>query len=251
RLSGLTYPSGRTVTYAFDSLGRVNQVSTTFSSQTLVVVQNIQYHPFGGVKSYTLGNGNIYSRTIDLDGRIGSYTLGGTSYTITYDAASRITGIGANTYGYDSLDRLASATLTSSNYGYTYDAVGNRLTKVIGSNTDTYTYGTTSNRIATLTPSGQSQRTFTLDANGSTTNDAVNTYAYDVRGRMVSSTGTLGTTTYQLNALGQRIRKTNSTLGDSVFHYDLNGRFIAETSTSGTVKRELFYLGDIPVGVFQ
>ena len=29
------------------------------------------------------------------------------------------------------------------------------------------------------------------------------------------------------------------------------GRLIAESDPGGTVKREIFYLGDIPVGVFQ
>lgn len=245
RLSGLTYPSGRTVTYGFDSLGRVNQVSTTKASQTQVIVQNVQYHPFGGVKSWTLGNGQIYSRSIDLDGRVASYTLGATSYSIGYDAASRITAIGANTYGYDDLDRITSAVLSSSNFGYSYDAVGNRLSKTTGANSETYTYSGTSNRIATV-----GTRSFTFDANGSTTDDAQNTYAYDVRGRMVQATSSVGASAYQVNALGQRIRKTNGS-GDTLFHYDTRGRLIAEIDPGGTVKRELFYLGDIPVGVFQ
>src|SRR5882762_4862725 len=38
RLTGLTYPSGRTVTYAFDALGRVNQVNTTKGTATQIVV---------------------------------------------------------------------------------------------------------------------------------------------------------------------------------------------------------------------
>ena len=53
-----------------------------------------------------------------------------------------------------------------------------------------------------------------------------------------------------MNALGQRIRKTN-TLGDTVFHYDTSGRLIAETTPTGVRKREILYLGDIPVGVVQ
>ena len=223
----------------------MNQVSTTKDSQTQVIVQNVQYHPFGGVKSYTLGNGRIYSRSIDLDGRIASYTLTGANVAIAYDAASRITGIGANTYGYDDLDRITSAVLASSNFGFSYDAVGNRLSKTTGANSESYTYSSTSNRIATV-----GTRSFTFDANGSTTDDALNTYAYDTRGRMVQATSTVGTTAYQVNALGQRIRKTN-TSGDTVFHYDTRGRLIAESDPGGTVKRELFYLGDIPVGVFQ
>ena len=71
-----------------------------------------------------------------------------------------------------------------------------------------------------------------------------------MRGRMVQATSGIGTTSYQLNALGQRIRKTNS-LGDTVFHYDAQGRLIAESTPAGAVKRELIYLGDIPVAVIQ
>ncbi len=250
RLSGLTYPSGRAVTYGFDALGRVNQINTTKDNQSQVVVQNVQYQPFGGVKSFTLGNGQIYARSIDQDGRIASYTPGAASFAISFDGASRITGIAANTYGYDSLDRLTSAILPASNFAYGYDAVGNRLTKTTGANTDTLTYSGSSNRIASLAPASGPARNFVFDANGSTTNDGVNQYTYDTRGRMVQAVSSIATTSYQVNALGQRIRKTNSA-DDRVFHYDTRGKLIAETDPGGVLKREYIYLGDIPVGVVQ
>ena len=142
---------------------------------------------------------------------------------------------------------MTSATLPATVYGYTYDAVGNRLTRSTG-NTDTYAYGATSNRIASITPSSGPVRNFTLDNNGSTTADGVNTYAYDSRGRMVQSVSSLGTTAYYVNALGQRVRKTNS-LGDTVYHYDRGGRLIAESTAAGVIKREYLYLGDIPLAV--
>ena len=53
-----------------------------------------------------------------------------------------------------------------------------------------------------------------------------------------------------MNALGQRIRKTNSST-DRIFHYDTRGKLIAETDPGGGPKRELIYLGDTPVMVFQ
>ena len=65
---------------------------------------------------------------------------------------------------------------------------------------------------------------------------------------MVQAVSSLGTTTYQVNALGQRVRKTN-TLGDTVYHYDRGGRLIAESTAAGVVKREYLYLGDIPLAV--
>jgi YD repeat-containing protein len=257
RLSGLTYPSGRTVSYGFDALGRVSQVIATKENQSQIVVQSVAYHPFGGVRSYTLGNGQAYTRGIDLDGRIASYTLGAQSFAVGYDAASRIAFISefgnlanSNTYGYDNLDRLTSAVTPGTPYSYSYDAVGNRLSRSAGASTDTYAYSATSNRIASITPSSGPVRNFIFDPGGSTTADGLNTYAYDVRGRMVQATSTMGTTSYQVNALGQRIRKSNS-LGDTLFHYDTRGRLIAETGPSGMPRREVIYLGDIAVGVVQ
>ncbi|MGH7732582.1 MAG: hypothetical protein ACREU5_08020 [Burkholderiales bacterium] len=140
--------------------------------------------------------------------------------------------------------------LPSSSYGYGYDAVGNRLAKTVGANTDTYAYSATSNQIGSITPATGPARSFTFDANGSTTNDGVNQYAYDARGRLVQASTAQGTTSYQINALGQRIRKTNST-DDRVFLYDTRGHLIAESDPGGGVKREIVYVGDIPVGVVQ
>ena len=219
------------------------------------MVQNVQYHPFGGVKGFTLGNGQVYSRTIDQDGRIASYTLGASNYNISFDLASRVTAIAesgnppnTNTYGYDAMDRLTSAILPSSTLGYSYDGVGNRQTKTLGAATDTYAYSSISNRLSTITPSSGPVRNFNFDPNGSTTADGLNTYVYDAKGRLSQATGGIGATDYHVNALGQRIRKTNS-FTDTVFQYDARGRLISEGPSSGTFKREYIYLGDIPVGV--
>jgi YD repeat-containing protein len=258
----MTYPSGRTIAYGFDALGRINQVTTTppgGSAQT--VASSIAYQPFGGVKAFALGNGQTYTRGIDLDGRIASYALGAQTFAIGYDAASRISSIAdaadpvitnANAYSYDSLDRLIGAALptASLSFAYAYDAVGNRTSKTVGSATDAYTYGATSNRLASISPQAGTTRVYAFDANGSTTNDGINQFVYDARGRMVQSTGAPGVTTYQVNALGQRIRKTNITQ-DRVYHYDTRGRLIAETDPGGGLKREYLYLNDIPLAVIQ
>src|SRR5262249_1907047 len=128
--SGLTYPSGRTIAYGFDAAGRVSSLNTTMSGQTQSVVSNVTYQPFGGVNGFTLGNGQVYSRPRDTDGRVSSYTLGAQTFAIAYDAASRISVISdagnpsnLNGYGYDVLDRLTQATLPSTSYAYAYDAV--------------------------------------------------------------------------------------------------------------------------------
>lgn len=258
RLSGMIYPSGRTVVYSFDALGRISQVNTTPPpSSGGPIASNIAYQPFGGVKSYTLGNGQTYTRSYDLDGRIASYTQGAQNFALGYDAASRISFItdtanaaNTNTYSYDNLDRLIGAALPNVPFAYVYDAVGNRTSKTVGASTDAYAYGTTSNQLTSIVPGSGPNRSFSFDANGSTVNDGVNQYVYDSRGRMVQSVGALGTTAYQVNALGQRIRKTNST-EDRVYLYDARGRLIAETDPGGTLRREYLYLNDIPLAVIQ
>jgi YD repeat-containing protein len=257
RLTGLTYPSGRTVAYTLDDLGRVSRIVTAKDNQSQVVVQDVSYHPFGGVKEYTLGNGQAYSRSIDLDGRIASYTLGAQAFGIGYDAAGRIEFIAdlgnaanVNTYAYDELDRLTGAVIPGTPFGYSYDAAGNRLSKTVGAATERYTYSPASNRVATLTPASGPARAFVFDANGSTTDDGLNTYAYDARGRMARATSGAGDTSYLVNALGQRARKTNAA-GDIVFHYDRAGRLIGESDAAGAFRREYLYLGDIPVGIVQ
>jgi YD repeat-containing protein len=135
-------------------------------------------------------------------------------------------------------------------FGYSYDAAGNRLSKTVGAATERYTYSPASNRVATLTPASGPARAFVFDANGSTSDDGVNSYAYDARGRMARATSGAGDTSYFVNALGQRARKTNAA-GDIVFHYDSAGRLIGESDAAGAFRREYLYLGDIPVGIVQ
>jgi YD repeat-containing protein len=259
RFSGLTYPSGRTVSYLFDALGRINQVTTTppAGGDAQVVASDISYQPFGGVKNLMFGNGQIYTRGFDRDGRISNYSLGAQTFAIGYDAASRISFIAdtsnaanLNSYTYDDLGRLIRAVVPSTPFAYAYDAVGNRTSKTVGSATDTYVYSATNNQLSSITAQAGAVRNFTFDANGSTTSDGINQYAYDTRGRMVQSDGALGATSYQLNALGQRVRKTNST-DDRVFLYDTWGHLIAEVDPSGGLKREYLYLNDIPLAVIQ
>ncbi len=258
RLSGLTYPSGRTIAYTFNALGRVSQVSTTpLGGAAQIVASNIAYQPFGGVKSYTLGNGQTYTRGFDLDGRIASYNLGSQFFALGYDEASRISFItdagnpsNSNTYSYDNLDRLIGAVLPNLPFAYNYDAVGNRTSKTVGSATDTYAYDATSNRISSITAPAGVTRSFTFDDNGATTNDGFNQYVYDTRGRLAQSIGPQGLTPYHVNALGQRIRKSNTT-EDRVYLYDTRGRLIAETDPDGILRREYLYLNDIPLAVIQ
>lgn len=252
RATGITYPSGRTVSYEYDEAGRIKQVQTSQGGVPQILASQITYVPFGGLQSLVFGNGQAYSRTYDLDGRMTSYTLNGQVQTLSYDAASRITGVndGGNiannrSYGYDELDRLTSEQRAQRSLGYSYDAVGNRTQYVNGAAVTNYTYGTISNRLTQL--SGSQNTSIASDANGSITNNGSSAFNYDARGRMVSANTAIGLVTYKINALGQRVLKTTPTLS-TFYHYVGNGKLIAEST--GSALTEYVYLGDVPVAVY-
>lgn len=265
RLNSLTYPSGRTVNYTFDTLGRINQIATTYNATTQILTSNISYEPFGGVHSFTYGDGTTapaqtYIRQRDQDGRIASYTLNGKAMSIGYDAASQISFIAdslnlTNTanYSYDPLSRLTGYTQSAISQGYGYDADGNRLTQTIGATTTNYGYAPGSNRLTSIQVGTSIPQPLTQDANGATTSDPSRQYTYDTRGRLIQTTTAQGTINYEVNALGLRVRKQVPYANtDTQYYYDGQGHLIGEGPTGGTrFTREYIYLGDQPVAVMQ
>jgi YD repeat-containing protein len=168
RLAGITYPSGRSVDYVRDGMGRIGQIATTRDGTTQILVAQVHYQPFGPAQTITFGNGSVHTRSHDLDGRVTGYTLGGQTHAIDYDAASRITAIHDASaahnlsIGYDALDRLTSVQSPHGSLGYVYDAVGNRTRQTVdAAGTDT-TYGANSNRLIQVT--GSQTTTVGMDA---------------------------------------------------------------------------------------
>lgn len=218
RLENMTYPSGNVVTYSYAD----GKISSLTLNGTTTILSQVLYQPFGPTRGWTWGNMTLAVREHDADGKVVAVDSAGAK-TYAYDDAQRITMISdlddpdlSQTYGYDAVDRLTSATGTSINQGWTYDANGNRLSQ-------------TGIPIPNITPA---------------------TFAYDDRGRMVSATTSAGATTYSLNALGQRVRKT--TAGASTyFVYDETGHLIGEYDNSGDPIQETIWFGDIPVATLQ
>ncbi len=229
--------------------GRVAALSTGPGS--------IAYFPFGPAKSWTEPNGATYARTFDKDGRITGIALGGTVnvQTLTYDNASRITGLtetglSAKTYGYDSNDRLTSFVNGTATTSYGYDADSNRSGTTASSGATTYHYPTTSNRLSSL--SGLTTQTEAYDASGNLTGDGTVAYGYDARGRMSSATAAGVITSYAVNAFGERIRKTGSSVPNGAaneYMYDEQGHLLGEYNSTGGIVNETVYLADTPVAI--
>jgi RHS repeat-associated protein len=258
RLTSITYPKGKVLTFGYDAAGRVTSLTVGSS----IIATNIAYFPFGAPSGWTWGNSLTVTRSFDLDGRLTSFPLSTTdSRNVTYDAASRITEVKhptnpslAQTMGYDLLDRLTSWVDASSTRGYGYDANGNRTSLTIGGNSYTYTTPPTTNRLAS-TSGPAPARTFSYNGAGDTTGDGQFALTYNDRGRLVQAVKGSTTATYTLDGVGQRVKKTGPTSivpsGTNYFVYDEDGKLLGEYNSSGALIQEYVWLGSMPIAVLR
>jgi YD repeat-containing protein len=151
------------------------------------------------------------------------------------------------TYGYDSLDRLTSASLPHTALRLHLGRHRQPQSHTLGGTTRNYTLDPAQQPPAACRqhPAEALQH----DANGSITSDGANTYAYDGKGRLTQTSTAAGVTRYDYNGLGERIRKQNAT--DTRYLYDPEGRLIAESAADGTIQREYLWLEDLPLAVMQ
>jgi RHS repeat-associated protein len=227
-LTSITYPSGRVVAVGHDLQGQ----ATSLAVDATPILSGGLYFPFGPARQWTWANGEPFERLFDEDGRIAGVTLGPS--TATYADL-------AQSFGYDALDRLTSASIAAGQaLGFTYDANSNRTgTTVNGGSATTYSYPGSSHKLSSL--SGATSRSFTYDAAGNLTLSAGVTYVYDGRGRLKQA----GAATYLVNGLGQRVKKTAGT--ETYFAYDEAGRLIGEYDGTGSAIQEVVWLADTPV----
>ncbi len=138
---------------------------------------------------------------------------------------------------------------TASPTSWAYDDNGNRTKSTDpSSNVTNYNYTTGTNILANL--SGHVAQTFTTDASGNMTGDGTNTWTYDQRGRMATQVASSVTTTYLINELGLRVKKSN-TGNTNYYAYDELGHVLGEYDSSGNPLKETAYIGDLPVGVLS
>lgn len=257
RLTGVSYPGGVSVGYGY-SFGRVKAMTATINGVTHTVATDIQYQPFGPAAQWTYGNGLTRLLPRDLDGRLtwastrnGSTSLQSLGYLFNAnDGITKITnGINSaltQTYGYDALDRLTSASASNAYQGFTYDATGNRTGHTWGGMTDGYATATSSNRLLSI--SGARPKSFTLDQLGNVSAGAGATYTYDPFNRLRTATKAGVTTTYYVSALGQRTYKTRGGSAATGFVYGPSGHLEVEYNWDGSGWKHYLRLGGEVVG---
>jgi RHS repeat-associated protein len=221
QLTTMTTPSGQTITYIYGAPSSSNPGKVTgIQLNGIDVIKGSVYAPFGPNGGWTWGNSgatlastpplNQHLRIFDKDYRPTAISSDPEGYNrnITWDQASRITGItvpgGATptitlpgvsnagslnqAFAYDQLDRLTTfnagvngATTLATGLAllptetFTYDGIGNRKTRTTqapgatSSQSTSYVHGNTTPANHWLTSSsGQNPNTYTLDVTGNT-----------------------------------------------------------------------------------
>jgi RHS repeat-associated protein len=216
RLTSMTLPSGRVVSYGYNANG---QVTNLILNGNVTVLSDVLYEPFGPTRGWTWGNGTLAARTYDIDGRLTQLDSAGFSSYSYYD------------------DGSISSRLDDTAVPYTLPSGTSSVAVASGSNRVTGTSGTL-------------VRTYAYDAAGNVSSYGAVTFAYNFANRMKSATQAGTTTTYNYNALGQRIRKSSSG-GTTLFAYDEAGHLIGEYDGSGGLIEETLWLGDTPVATLR
>ena len=263
-LTSEQYPSGRTVTTAYDTANRELTVSGSYLSAASTYFQNITYKPWGAYAGYTIGNSaNLATRSysynnrmqpsdqstkivlwtaLDLGYGFGSNTNNGNLMGLTENVypLGASGGTPANsfpaTYTYDNVNRLSTATESGSGGWYedfNYDQFGNMWVSSSSSNlsisgstpTTSSFYNTANNHFTAVNYDNAGNQTSKLYPTTST-------FAYDAESRQKSTySNTNGTATYAYSGDGRRVTKV--ALGATITYvYDGLGRLAAEYSTA-------------------
>jgi RHS repeat-associated protein len=278
KLTAITYPSGTRVNYSYDSYGDVSGITVnppntngvgTNTGSTLPMLSAITRNAESKLTGWTWANTKTQAISYDANGQISAYNLGdptttGIRRTILRDSAGRITGyihISSGvavpaldqSFAYDNLNRLISATLGSTAIQYSYDATGNRTTKVVSGTNYPNSISAASNKLNQIQYLGGTA-TVMHDAAGNITSDGTNSYTYSDRGRLATMTNAGGTVTYSYNALELRVGKTGPAAlvptGATYYVYDESGKLLGEYDANGTPIYETIYLGN-PIGVVK
>jgi RHS repeat-associated protein len=253
RLTQMTYPDGRVVSYARDALDRVSGIQATVNQVSSPIASAFQYRADSSLVGMTVGNGIVETRGYDPVGRLVSQLVGTVdtrayTYNAVGDMTAKQTSVEVDQFTYDALDRLTGegrtqGSTTHSN-GFGYDPNDNRLTEVRDGALTSFGYTPGSNRLIQV-----GSAALTLDSAGNTTADLGGTRKFNYSAanhlQWISQNG-VPIAGYLYNGLGQRTGKL-TLQGISLYHYDVFGHLISETSIGSQPSRDYVWAGSAPI----
>ena len=251
QLIEIIYPGAGSLHVDYNSLGKVLKLSLSNGGSAKVLIEDIQYMPFGALKSAIRGNSEILTQSFDLGYRLTEKTDGNEhGYSYSYDLTDNITVINdlinseySQSFEYDVLARLTGGQGHYGELEFSYDQVGNRLTKTSDNGSDEYEYNEDSHQLGSLIGNVNIIQTFDEAGNTLTKGDLV--LSYGQRGRLSNVENDEMDASYNYNFKGERVSKSVNGI-ETLFIYDIQGLLIAESTNEGKVVKQYYYLNGIP-----
>lgn len=246
RLTGMSYPTGLSLSYSYDTYGRLSGISSNHTGSWSSLASNFLYQPATDRRyAWRFGNGLPRLITLDTDARISQLDSQG-AHKLSYDYNNNDTvwrindliyGGQTNTLSYDANDRVTAASSNSAmgSHSFAWDGVGNRSSQTAAGGYLSHGMASNSNRLMSV--SGGQWRNFGYNAVGNVSIesrwDGNRTFGYDSFNRMNSATINGALNLYVQNAFNQRVIKaTPSTYTRYV--YGPGGELLAEIGPSTT-----------------
>jgi RHS repeat-associated protein len=251
--------SANTSTVAYDTLGRLQNLTNPLGSFTYVYagisnqLDRIEY-PNGQVTQYgfypntgTPGTGNGDRRLQQMENRKpGGATLSKFTYTFDIDGQIKTWGrqsdsgpLLSSSFRYDAVDQLLEASVqttpsTTENHLYRYDRAGNRTSSQLGNQIESHAHNNL-NQLTSRSPSGPVRVSGTLDeaatvtVNGQpATVDTANVFTADVPLSPGAQTLAVVAKDYNLNTTTKNYAITIPSGPSATLAYDLNGNLTSD-----------------------
>jgi len=256
-LSGIDYPSGSSIKYEYDILGRVVKVTEKASPNSQPAVTEYTYDEVGNIKTVKDPVGGVTLMTYDAVNRLTEKTLpSGVKSTYTYNDLDQVMSIvhkkadgsvlSSVTYerkgigepskitredgSYVNLTYDSALRLTSESYynvggvlqeqiSYTYDASGKRTTKVDSNGSHNYNYGA-------------GYQLISVNESSETEN-----YNHDTNGRVSNISRDANNWNLEYDSFNHLTGAKNQTTGDEIkYQYDAEGRRVGAINGTETRK---------------
>ncbi len=237
----VTNPDSTKNEFTYGSAGRISSVGwRTAAGALTTLASSIGYSPVGGATTVTLGNGVVTTYDYDEDElyRLANkHSVLNTTvlqdFTYTYDNEGNITAlVDANSLyatvthamTYDDLHRLltANATSTDSNLAGNRTFTYNALGNITSNALGNYEYKSKNAGIYSNPHAATKvgSQVLTYDKNGNNLTDGTWTHAWDYKNRIATSAKTGMTVTYIYDYQGNRLKKTDTVSNVPTYYFD-------------------------------
>jgi len=128
--------SGASTTYGYDAWGRLSSLAQNADGSANDVTFGFSHNPAGQLVTRAVSNdAYVYTPSVagtdyTVNGLNQATVIGGSS--VTYDSNGNTTGVSGNTYGFDGINRLTSASAGMGAATYSYDPQGRLAISTVG-----------------------------------------------------------------------------------------------------------------------